>query len=115
VQIYPPDLRWLLEASVWSRNIVTDQGQHIVALVEEEASGYAWEQNENKLFPKGVPVMIISSYAARANLYHLWQQHPDCQHAQFVAALGSSEGLVKKWLKRLQEELAQGVPLYASR
>jgi hypothetical protein len=55
--------------------------------------------------------MTLSYDAARANLYHLWQQHPDWQHAQFVAALGSSEGFVKKWLKRLREELAQGVPL----
>jgi hypothetical protein len=90
---------------------VTGHCQHIVALVEEETSGYACEQNENKLFPKGVPVMIISSYAARAKLYHLWQQHADWQHARFAAALGSSPGWVKKWLKRLREELAQGVPL----
>jgi hypothetical protein len=66
---------------------------------------------EEMLFPKGVPIMILSYYAARANLHHLWQQHPDWQHAQFAAVLASSQGWVKKWLKRLREELAQGIPL----
>jgi hypothetical protein len=44
--------------------------------------------------------MTLSYDAARANLYHLWQQHADWQHGQFAAALGSSQGWVKKWLKR---------------
>jgi len=50
-------------------------------------------------------------YAVRANLHHLWQQHPDWDHAQFATTLGCSKGWVKKWLKRLREELAQGMPL----
>src|SRR2546429_1881324 len=55
--------------------------------------------------------MMISYYAARANLYHLWQQHPTWKHAEFAAALGYSTAWVKKWLKRLREEQAAGVPL----
>jgi transposase InsO family protein len=55
--------------------------------------------------------MILSYYAARANLYQLWQLHPDWDHAAFAAALGSSKGWVKKWLKRLREEQAAGVAL----
>src|SRR5436305_9874604 len=55
--------------------------------------------------------MILSYYAARANLYHLWQLHPEWEHAALAAAIGSSKGWVKKWLKRLREELAAGVPL----
>jgi transposase InsO family protein len=52
--------------------------------------------------------MPIAYYAARANLYYLWQQHPDWSHAQFAAALGCSQSWVDKWLKRLREELAAG-------
>jgi hypothetical protein len=52
--------------------------------------------------------MQIAYYAARANLYYLWQQHPDWSHAQFAAALGRSKSWVDKWLKRLREELAAG-------
>jgi transposase InsO family protein len=52
--------------------------------------------------------MTISYYAARANLYHLQQQHPDWHHAEFAAALGYSVSWVKKWLKRLREEQAAG-------
>src|SRR2546427_2625975 len=52
--------------------------------------------------------MPIAYYAARANLYYLWQQHPDWSHAQFAAALGCSQKWVEKWLKRLREELAAG-------
>ena len=35
--------------------------------------------------------MMISYYAARANLYHLWQHHPHWTHAEFAAALGYSQ------------------------
>lgn len=52
--------------------------------------------------------MQLSYYAARANLYYLSQQHPEWEQGQFAAALGSSKEWVKKWLKRLREELAQG-------
>ena len=55
--------------------------------------------------------MILSYYAARANLYHLWQLHPDWDHAAFAAAIGSSKGWVKKWLKRFREERTAGVPV----
>ena len=55
--------------------------------------------------------MLLSYYAARANLYHLWQQHPAWDHATLAAALGSSKGWVKKWLKRFREAQAAGVPL----
>ena len=55
--------------------------------------------------------MTISYYAARANLYQLWQRHPDWKPAEFAAALGYSKAWVKKWLKRLQEELAAGISL----
>ncbi|HEY6407963.1 MAG TPA: integrase core domain-containing protein [Ktedonobacteraceae bacterium] len=55
--------------------------------------------------------MLLSYAAARANLYHLWQQHPTWKHREFAAALGSSKDWVKKWLKRLREEQAAGVPL----
>ena len=30
--------------------------------------------------------MTLSYYAARANLYHVWQQHPNWQHAELAAA-----------------------------
>ena len=52
--------------------------------------------------------MLLSYYAARANLYFLWHLHPDWHHAQFAQALGTSPGWVKKWLKRLRDELADG-------
>jgi hypothetical protein len=52
--------------------------------------------------------MPLSYYAARANLYYLWHQHPDWSHAEFAAALGCSKSWVEKWLKRLSEELAAG-------
>src|SRR5436309_900102 len=55
--------------------------------------------------------MTISYYAARTNLYHLWQQHPDWDHATLAAAVGCSKGWVKKWLKRFREEGAAGIPL----
>jgi transposase InsO family protein len=55
--------------------------------------------------------MATSYYAARANLYYLWKNHPEWSHAQFVAAVGYSQEWVKKWLKRLQEELGEGKPL----
>jgi transposase InsO family protein len=55
--------------------------------------------------------MSLSYYAARANLYYLWQQHPEWSQAEFAAALGYSQGWVKKWLKRFREQLDAGVPL----
>jgi hypothetical protein len=55
--------------------------------------------------------MALSYYAARANLYHLWQQHPDWSHAQLTAATGCSSSWVEKWLKRFRQELAAGKPL----
>src|SRR6266700_1547322 len=63
------------------------------------------------LFTKGVTVMKLPYYAARANLSYLLQQHPDWTHAQFAAALGYSKAWVKKWRARLREELAAGLPL----
>lgn len=53
--------------------------------------------------------MMLSYYAARANLYHLWQQHPTWKHSELAAALGSSKEWVKKWLTRFREELAAGL------
>jgi transposase InsO family protein len=50
--------------------------------------------------------MFVSYYTARANLYYLSRQHPDWTHSQFAAALSVSMGWVKKWLKRLRDELA---------
>src|SRR5436305_13053413 len=55
--------------------------------------------------------MFLSYYAARANLYHLWQLHPEWEHTTLAAAIGSSKGWVKKWLKRFREAQAAGVPL----
>ena len=55
--------------------------------------------------------MLTSYYAARANLYYLWKKHPEWKHGQFAAALGCSKEWVKKWLKRLQEELTEGKAL----
>ena len=52
--------------------------------------------------------MLISYYAARANLYYVWQQHPQWSHAELAAALGFSQSWVEKWLKRFREELARG-------
>jgi len=57
---------------------------------------------------KGVSVMPISYYAARANLSYLQQQHPDWSHVELAAALSCSTSWVEKWLKRLGEELAAG-------
>jgi hypothetical protein len=55
--------------------------------------------------------MTISYYAARANLYHLWQAHPDWSHDQFAAATGYSKGWVKKWLKRFRQEVRPQTPV----
>lgn len=55
--------------------------------------------------------MVISYYTARANLYSLWQRHPEWSHPQFAAALGYSKDWVKKWLKRFRKELAEAIPL----
>jgi hypothetical protein len=44
--------------------------------------------------------MLISYYAARANLSYLHQQHPHWSHAELATALGCSESWVEKWLKR---------------
>jgi len=40
--------------------------------------------------------MMLSYYAARANLYYLLRQHPDWSHAQLAAALGYSVSWVEK-------------------
>src|SRR5438105_15104308 len=66
------------------------------------------EQNIVSLFTKGVSVMSLSSYAARANLSYLRQHHPDWSHAELAAALGYSVSWVEKWLKRIRCELADG-------
>ena len=63
------------------------------------------------LFTKGVTVMLLSYYAARANVYYLWQLHADWTHAEFAAALGASKEWVKKWLKRFREAQATGESL----
>ena len=55
--------------------------------------------------------MTLSSYAARANLSYLRQQHPEWTQAQLAAALGYSLGWVKKWLTRFREEQAAGMAL----
>lgn len=55
--------------------------------------------------------MLLSYYAARANLYSLWQQHPDWSHSEFASALGASTSWVEKWLKRFRDELAAGHPV----
>ncbi|SRR6266571_4331046 len=55
--------------------------------------------------------MTLSYYAARANLYHLCQQHPEWEHATLAAAVGCSKGWVKNWLRRFREEQAAGIPL----
>ncbi len=55
--------------------------------------------------------MTLSYYAARANLSHLLQLHPDWSQTELAAALGYSKAWVKKWRKRLREERAAGVPL----
>jgi transposase InsO family protein len=63
------------------------------------------------LFQKGVTVLILSYYAARANLFHLHHQHPDWSQAEFAAALGFSKDWVKKWLQRFRQAHAAGVPV----
>lgn len=55
--------------------------------------------------------MLLSYYAARANLYHLCQQHPDWSHRELARAVGASLSWVEKWLKRFGEELAAGTAL----
>ena len=96
-------------------------GQHIVEqasgegyaslfwhpLEREEKRRYTSEQKVTSLLRKGVSVMPISYYAARANLYYLWRQHPDWSHAELAAAVGCSTSWVEKWLKRLKEQLTQ--------
>ena len=47
----------------------------------------------------------------RPGLWRWTGMHPQWDHATLAAALGSSKGWVKKWLKRLREEQAAGVPL----
>jgi hypothetical protein len=44
--------------------------------------------------------MTLSYYAARANLSHLLQPHPDWSQAELAAALGYSKEWIKKWRKR---------------
>jgi transposase InsO family protein len=55
--------------------------------------------------------MPLSSYAARASLCYLLDQHPDWTAAQLAAALGYSVAWVKKWRKRVRAAQAAGVPL----
>lgn len=55
--------------------------------------------------------MALSYYADRANLYRLHQQHPHWTQQHLAQALERSLKWVKKWLKRLREEMAAGVPL----
>jgi transposase InsO family protein len=55
--------------------------------------------------------MMLSYYAARANLWYLWHLHPDWTQAQFAAALEASKEWVKKWLKRFREAQATGESL----
>jgi transposase InsO family protein len=55
--------------------------------------------------------MLLSYYAARANLYYLHQQHPEWTHAELAAALDGSTSWVEKWLKRIRSELAAGLSL----
>jgi len=83
-------------------------GWQYPVLAPEEKRRDTAEQNVKHLFTKGVSVMPLSYYAARANLSYLWQHHPDWSHAAFAAALGCSKSWVEKWLKRFREELAAG-------
>ncbi len=55
--------------------------------------------------------MALSYYADRANLYRLHQLHPHWTQHHLADALGRSQEWVKKWLKRLREELDAKVPL----
>ncbi len=55
--------------------------------------------------------MQVSYYAARANLYYLSQRRPEWTHAQLAAALGASLSWVQRWLARLRDGLAAGLPL----
>ncbi len=64
---------------------------------------------KKNLFTKEVTVMTLSYYAARANLSHLLQLHPDWSQAELAAALGYSKEWIKKWRKRLREELVNKV------
>ncbi len=50
--------------------------------------------------------MTTSYYADRANLFRLERLHPSWTHQQLADALGRSRDWVKKWRKRLREELA---------
>ena len=56
--------------------------------------------------------MTTSYYADRANLSCLERLHPGWTHQQLADALGRSRDWVKKWRKRLREELAAGQPLW---
>jgi hypothetical protein len=73
--------------------------------------GTLLNKNIKHLFGKGVSVMPLSSYAARANLSYLHQQHPNWSHAELATALGCSQSWVEKWLTRISSELAAGLPL----
>ncbi len=52
--------------------------------------------------------MTTSYYADRANLFRLERLHPSWTHQQLADALGRSRDWVKKWRKRLREEVAAG-------
>ncbi len=55
--------------------------------------------------------MTTSYYAERANLSRLQHLHPQWSHQQLADSLGRSREWVKKWRKRLREEVAADIPL----
>lgn len=55
--------------------------------------------------------MTTAYSAERANLYRLHQRHPHWSHQHLADTLGRSREWVKKWRKRLREELAAALPL----
>ena len=55
--------------------------------------------------------MTTSYYADRANLSRLQHLHPDWSHQQVATALGRSREWVKKWRKRVREEVTADMPL----
>ena len=54
--------------------------------------------------------MTTSYYADRVNVSRLHHLHPDWTQPQLAQATGRSVGWVKKWLKRFEQEEAQGIP-----
>ncbi len=59
--------------------------------------------------------MTTSYYADRANLSRLQRLHPSWTHQQLAEVLGRSREWVKKWRKRLREEVTAGKPLHEVR